>query len=337
MSVQYKDYYAILGVSRTASDKEIKSAFRKLARQYHPDVNPQAEDKFKDINEAYEVLGDADKRRMYDNLGPNWKNGQSVNPNDFGGFGNGAYGSGGFSGADFANSGFSDFFDALFGQMGMGSASFGASGFPGMGGYSTGGYNVQYGEDIFSQARGGNRGANKSARSQKVPEKAIEQPLYLTLEEVAQGVQKTVYLEHSAKRLSVNVPKGVKQGAKIRLAGEGASLQQGKRGDVYLVVHYNRHAHFTLEGANLLYEAEVPVYDLVLGGELSVPTLTKPVTLKIPEGSQPGRLMRLKGQGLPQKDGTGDLLVRLKASLPSQPSDQEKSLYQALREASKEK
>lgn len=312
MSVQYKDYYDILGVSRSATDKEIKSAFRKLARKYHPDVDPSAEDKFKELNEAYEVLGDAEKRKRYDSLGSNWKGGQGFNPQDFSSFGGGFD----FNNAGFGQSGFSDFFDILFGQMGGN-----------MGGFSQSGFSSQY-QNMGSDYGFGQGGGRRQAAQKP---QAIEQPLYLTLEEVANGAQRSIYIEHSGKRLTVNVPKGVQAGAKIRLAGEGANTPVGK-GDVYLVIHYNHHHKFHRDGQNLTYEAEVPVYDLVLGGDLSIPTLQKPVTLKVPAGSQSGQIMRLKGQGLPGKDKTGDLHIKLKAITPGKPSEKERDLYQKLKD-----
>lgn len=314
MSVQYKDYYQILGVSKSATDKEIKSAFRKLARQYHPDVHPDKGEKFKDINEAYEVLGDAEKRRMYDQLGPDWKQGQGF-PGGGGGYG-GNYGgqySGGFEG--FGGSGFSDFFDAIFGQMG------GQMG--GMGGRTT----VNY-EDLFG-------GAYQQQQQPRVAEKLdLEQPLYLKLEEVANGVQKSVRLSHTGKTMTVSVPRGVKRGAKIRLSGQGKIGQGGRQGDLYLVVHFDAHPLFEVDPkneANLIHEAKVPVPDLVLGGEIDVPTLQGNVTLTIPAGTSTGKMLRVKGRGLTVKSGQGDLMIRLNADIPKHPSKEELELYEQLR------
>ncbi|HEY9744665.1 MAG TPA: DnaJ C-terminal domain-containing protein [Oculatellaceae cyanobacterium] len=304
MGVEYKDYYSILGVPRNATEKEIRSAYRKLARQYHPDVNPNAGDKFKDINEAYEVLKDPEKRRMYDSLGSNWRQGQNftpppgfegwqtINVGDLGGLG-----------------GFSSFFEMLFGGGG-----FSASGFRGAEAY----------EDLF-----GGRGAyGRQTRPENLD---IQQEIYLSLEEIASGASKEIATP-AGKRVTVNIPKGVKEGAKIRLAGEGAQGRT-RRGDLFLVVRYRKHPKFKIEDDNLLYEAPVPVPDLVLGGEIKVPTLSGEVAMKIPAGTQPGRLMRLKGQGLPLKGGKGhgDLLVRPKAIIPEHPSEREKALYQELR------
>jgi curved DNA-binding protein len=309
MGVEYKDYYSILGVPRGASEKEIRSAYRKLAREYHPDVNPQAEDKFKDINEAYEVLKDPEKRRMYDSLGSNWRQGQNftpppgfegwqtVNMGDFGGLG-----------------GFSSFFDALFGGGGFGAQG----GFPGGGGVY---------EDLFGAQRGRGR-TRTQARAENLN---IEKDLYLSLEEVASGAKKEVTTP-SGRRVTVNIPKGVKEGAKIRLAGEGAQGRTG-RGDLLLVVHYQEHPRFKVEDGNLIFEAPVPVPDLALGGEIQIPTLTGEVAMKIPPGTQPGRLFRLKGQGMPLQGGkgSGDLLVRPQAVIPQHLSARERELYQELK------
>lgn len=323
MGVEYKDYYNILGVSRNATEKEIKAAYRKLAREYHPDVNPGAADKFKDINEAYEALKDPEKRKLYDSLGANWRQGQNFTPPP---------GFEGYQTVDFGDmGGFSSFFDILFGG-GMGGAGrgFSGQGFPGQG---FGGGGAAGFEDLFGaaqqQQRG--RGPRGGARGQAQPPEQlnVEEDLYLDLEEVATGVSKEV-VTPSGKRVTVNIPKGVKQGAKIRLAGEGRQGRTG-RGDLLLVVHYRKHARFKVEDDNLVYEAPVPVPDLVLGGEIQVPTLHGEVSMTLPVGTQPGRLMRLKGQGLPGKDGmTGDLLVRPKAVIPAHPSEREKELYQEL-------
>jgi curved DNA-binding protein len=260
-------------------------------------------------------------------LGSNWRQGQNFTPPP---------GFEGFHTVDLGDlggmGGFSSFFDILFGAGGMGGGGargFSGQGFPGgMGGM----FEEMYGGG-GPQAAGG-RGHRAGARGQtQAPEQLnIEEDLYLDLEEVATGVRKEV-VTPSGKRLTVNVPKGVKQGAKIRLAGEGRQ-GRGGRGDLLLVVHYRKHPKFKVEDENLVYEAPVPVPDLVLGGEIHVPTLHGEGRMKIPAGTQPGRLMRLKGQGLPGKDGKtmGDLLVRPKAVIPEHPSDREKELYRELQE-----
>ncbi len=325
MAVQYKDYYEILGLKRGATDKEIKAAYRKLAREYHPDVNPTAGDKFKEINEAYEVLKDPEKRKRYDNLGANWKNGQGFTPPpgfegyttvDFGDLG----GLGGMGG-------FSDFFEMLFGQM-AGAQPRGSQGFR-----FTQGFGPDLEEEFGSHTHRYRTHQHRPGPQEQVREQLdIEQPVYLTLEEVASGGQKSVYLNHSGKRMTVNIPKGLKPGAKIRLAGEGQTGRTGRRGDVLLVVHYSSHPKFQVDGLHLIHETSVPVPELVLGTEIQVPTLSGNVTLTIPPGTQPGRTLRLKGQGLPSKTGEkGDLLVRVKGIIPESPSEREIELYQELK------
>ncbi|WP_373532180.1 DnaJ C-terminal domain-containing protein [Vampirovibrio sp.] len=317
MGVEYKDYYSVLGVSRSATDKEIRTAYRKLAREHHPDVNQGVDERFKEINEAYEALKDPEKRRLYDSLGSNWRQGQNFNPPPgFDGWQSGNMGDMG---------GFSSFFDILFGAGAGGSGGgFSAQGFPGGG---TAGF-----EDMFSG--GGGRGHRAGGRGQhQAPEQLnIEQDFYLDLEEVASGVSKEV-VTSTRKRLTVNIPKGVKPGTKIRLAGEGHAGQRS-RGDLLLVVRYRKHPKFKLEEDTLIYEAPVPIPDLVLGGEIKVPTLQGgELSMTLPAGTQPGRMMRLKGQGLPSKDGksSGDLLVRPKAVIPAHLTEREKTLYQELK------
>ena len=323
MSIEYKDYYDILGVSRTASEKEIKSAFRKLARKYHPDVDPSAEDKFKELNEAYEVLGDSAKRKRYDQLGANWKQGQSFNPEDFGfgqGFG-GGFSQGGYQGGGPGAAGFSDFFDTLFGQMGMNGPGVSFD-FGNMGGMGSTGYGGR-----ASSSRG-------SQTKQKKVNLNVEQPLYLDLEDLAGGVKKSVNIKHSGKKVTVNIPRGVKDGAKIRLSNEGKQTTSGRKGDVHLVVHFNKHPDFDLEGDRFIYNAKLSPALLVLGAEIKVPTLDKKLSLTIPAGTQPGKLMRLKGQGLPQKSGQGDLFVRIQVSIPESPTAEEVKLYEQLKKLS---
>lgn len=311
MGVEYKDYYKILGVSRTATDKEIRSAYRKLARELHPDVNPSAADRFKEINEAYEALKDPEKRRLYDSLGSQWRQGQNytpppgfegwqqtINMDDLGGFGGTGMG------------GFSSFFDALFG--GMGGHGFGDADFPG------------------ARSTGRRHQGHRGHHTREAP--PTEQVLHLDLEEVATGARKEITTP-SGKRLTVRIPQGVKEGSKIRLTGEGTVGQYGQ-GDLFLVVRYRAHPHFRMEGDALIYEASVPVPDLVLGGEVRVPSFSGEISVRIPPGTQPGRLMRLKGQGMPGRDGqsAGDLLVRPQALIPKHPSDREKVLYRELRD-----
>ncbi len=302
MSIQYKDYYQILGVSRSASEKEIKSAFRKLARQYHPDVNPAHTEKFKEINEAYEVLSDPEKRKRYDSLGADWRHGGDFKPPPgFNGFSQGINmqdlgamfsGGSGFGGAGMG--GFSDFFDILFGQ-----------------GFST------------QQA-----GYPPRGKETHVP----EQILPLSLEEVANGVEKSIYLQQSGRSVNVKVPKGVKDGAKIRLRGEGP---QGS--DLFLRVQFQNHPTFQVDGLNLKASMDIPVADMALGGTVSIQTLSGRFEVTLPAGSQSGKTIRLKGQGLPAShDGNpGDLLLTLQAAIPKTLSQKEKQLYEQLKALSR--
>lgn len=306
MSIEYKDYYKILGVERNASEKEIKSAFRKLARQYHPDVNPKAEAKFKDINEAYEVIGDPEKRKRYDSLGANYRHGSQFEPPPgFDGlninFGDFAGGMGGMGG-----SGFSSFFDILFGQGG------GMN--PNMGGMG-----AHFGQHA------------QRPRQQQAVNLNVEQTVYLNLEDLFQDTQKSVRLSHSGKSVTVKIPKGIKPGSKIRLAGEGQHHGRQK-GDAYLILNLNPHKEFSLEDKNLVYEAAIPLPTLVLGGEVVVPTLDGKVTVKIPAQTEPGKKLKIKGKGLPGKTAaeTGDLFIKLKAKLPETLTPEITQHYEAL-------
>ena len=306
--MEYKDYYKILGVERGASDKDIKRAYRQLARKYHPDVNPgnkQAGERFKEINEAYEVLSDAEKRRKYDELGANWQQWQRMGgrPNDFdwsqwaagpgGGRVHVEYGDLGdlFGGAG----GFSDFFQSIFG--GMGAAGAGGS-----------------------RARAPLRGQD------------VEQPLQITLEEAFSGT--TRLLRNENRTLEVKIPAGVRTGSRVRMAGEGGpGAAGGARGDVYLVIEVLPHPRFRLDGDDLHIEVPVDVNTAVLGGEIPVPTLKGQVMLRIPPETQGGQVFRLRGQGMPHLGDAqkrGDLLAEVRIQLPPRLTDREKELYRQL-------
>jgi curved DNA-binding protein len=306
MPVQYKDYYATLGVAKTASHDDIRKAFRKLARQYHPDVakdKKTAESKFKEINEAYEVLGDDDKRKRYDELGADWEHGPQQTPPGWNRGGGGGQGFGGFgNGGEFSGTGFSDFFEQFFGgAAGRG----GAQGFPGFG--------------QQAPARGSD----------------IEADLLVTIEETLHGAKKKISFRRDGKSdvetYEVRIPKGVREGQKIRLAGQGEAGRRGQAGDLYLVVRFEKHPDYTIDGSDLVYDLEVPVWQAVLGDNLSIPTPDGPVRLKIPDCSQPGKKFRIKGRGLPTGPTTrGDFYVRLVVQLPTDLTPEQRAQWEKL-------
>jgi curved DNA-binding protein len=308
MPVQYKDYYEILGLPRTASADDIKKSFRKLAREYHPDVakdKKRAEEKFKEINEAYEVLSDPAKRKKYDELGANWKSGAEFRPPPgFGGFGGGQGFRGGRAHTEefhFGGTGFSDFFEQLFGSRMRG-------GFGRAGGFSS--------EDIAE------RGAD------------IEGDIMVTLEEAARGSVRTVTIRHADRNETqqVKIPAGISEGQKLRLAGRGESGSGGgAAGDLYLRVRLAKHPDFDVENHNLIYEAELAPWEAALGTEISVPTLAGRVNIKIPAGTQSGQKLRVRGRGLPP---SGDLFVVTKIVVPIKISDAEKKLWEQLKRES---
>ena len=320
MPVQYKDYYQTLGVPRAATDDEIKKAFRKLARQYHPDVakdKKKAEEKFKEINEAYEVLGDPAKRKKFDELGADWKSGAEFRPPPgYGGFPGGGqtFRGGRAMNAEefethFGGTGFSDFFEQLFGSR-----------MRGAGGFSGGG------ESHFAE-----RGSD------------IEGDIMVSLEEAMRGSVREVNVRHPVGRKvetethQVKIPPGVTEGQKLRLAGRGErGGNGGTAGDLYLRVRLAKHPDFDVDGHNLIHELELAPWEAVLGAEISVPTLDGPVKIKITSGTQSGQKLRVRGRGLPQRDGTrGDLIVVTRIVTPAKISDAEKKLWEQLKRESK--
>ena len=322
MPVQYKDYYEILGVPRTASDAEIKKSFRKLARQYHPDVakdKKRAEEKFKEINEAYEVLGDPAKRKKYDELGANWKSGADFRPpsgwEHFSGGQNfrGRSAAGGDFETQFGGTGFSDFFEQLFGSRMRG----GTGGF----GRSTG----------FEDEEPAERGRD------------IEGDILVTLDEALRGSVRAVNVRHPAGRSvktethQVKIPPGVTDGQKLRVAGRGeAGPGGGAAGDLYLRVRLAKHPDFEVEDHNLVYEAELAPWEAVLGANLFVPALDGRVNIKIPPGTQNGQKLRVRGRGLPAREGArGDLIVVTRVAVPAKVTDAEKKLWEQLARESK--
>lgn len=317
MAVQFRDYYETLGVAKTATADEIKSAFRKLARKHHPDVakdKKAAEEKFKQINEAYEVLSDPEKRQKYDQLGADWNQpGGGFQPppgwQRQGGGGGNPFGGGFPPGRDggvefeFGGTGFSDFFEAFFGG-GRGQSAFG---------------------------RGAGFGAATAERGSDV-----EADIMVTLEEALHGSKRTVSLRRGGsdkvESYNVKIPRGVHEGQRIRLAGQGeAGARGGKSGDLFLRVRLARHPDFAVEGSDLVHEVELAAWQAVLGAELQVPTLEGTARLKIPAGTSSGQRFRLRERGLPNASGTrGDLYVATEISVPKTVSEKERELWQQL-------
>lgn len=312
--MEYKDYYKILGVGKDASEKEIKKAFRRLARQYHPDVNPddsQAEERFKEINEAHEVLSDPEKRQKYDRLGADWQRWQQRGgrPGDFD-WGQWTAGRPGervhvrygtpedledlFGGG----SPFSDFFSQIFGGMGGG---------PGTGGFQ---YEMrpQRGRDY-------------------------EQPVDITLNEAYHGTARILQME--GQRLEIRIPAGAKTGTRVRMSGQGASGVAGApAGDLYLRVTVLPDPRFERKGDDLHTTVTADLFTLVLGGELRVPTMTGSVALTVPPGTQNGRTFRLRGKGMPhlrQPDQYGDLYAKVEVRLPTDLTHEQRELFEQLR------
>ncbi|MBQ7608239.1 MAG: J domain-containing protein [Desulfovibrionaceae bacterium] len=303
MSTTYKDYYKLLGVDRKATDEEITRAFKKLARKYHPDLNPnnkKAEENFKEVNEAYEVLKDPQKRKLYDQLGPNWQHGQAFQGEP--GF-EGAHFT--FNGRSFDGSGFSDFFETLFGGGGHGGSPFGPDPFAG-----------------FSQ---------KSRRGRD-----IESELFLSLEDVVTGGsrQVTVSTSMGPKSLSITIPKGIAEGKKLRLSGQGEPSTSGIAGDLFLTVRYKPHERFRVDGENLVCDVHLAPWEALFGCRVAVPTLEGSVELSIPPGTSSGKKFRLRGKGLGSPRSRGDILVQVMIRVPQAVSGEEEALWRKLAEVS---
>ena len=317
MAVKFRDYYEILGVSRSAKEDEIKKSYRKLARKYHPDLNPnnkQAEEKFKEIQEAYEVLSDADKRRKYDQLGANWKNGAEFTPPP-------NWGGGGFQGTInmedlFGRAGqqrtnaFSDFFEMLFG--GMGNAA-------GMGGFGGGSASTGTG----TRPRAGRASARPDAETE----------MALPLEEMHRGTQRklTVSFGNIEKTIDVRIPPGARDDSKIRIPGGGPS-----GGDLFIRLHQQPHSRFTVNGDDTEVEIPITPWEAALGATVQVPTLDGTSDIRVPAGVASGQRMRLRGQGLNIRGGgRGDHYARLKIVLPKELSEAEKKLFEELSKVSR--
>jgi curved DNA-binding protein len=293
-----KDFYKTLGVSKNADEKEIKKAYRKLAKQYHPDTNPDnpsAEAKFKEINEAYEVLGDSDKRAQYDRFGADFSRYQQFN-------GAGGQGPGGvYTNVDFEDlggaGGFGDLFESIFGGFGR-----------------TGG--------TQTRTRGAARGQD------------IQHEISITLREAYEGASR--YINKGDRRIKVTIPAGADNGTKVRLSGEGEPGMGGAPGDLYLVVRIEPDKQFEREGDNLTTEVGVDMFTALLGGEIKVPTMSRPVKLKVPAGTQSGQKFRVSGKGMPilrKKDEYGDLYARVLVTVPKNLTAEQQELAVKLRDS----
>lgn len=378
-SVQVKDYYEVLGVPRTATEKEIRSAYRKLARQHHPDLNPgdkNAEERFKEVNEAHEVLTDADKRKLYDRFGEDWQRyrdagftgdeqfttpgpsgaagsragrGATFDPNDFNRWYSSQGGDSGgytFYSTEEGDDAHSDFFETLFGGRGSPFDRFGG----------------------FSSTRTRAQPRARTARPQRGED--VEVPVEISFDEAFRGTKRQIQLQVSepcptcggtgevrgqecptcdgtgfvrrTKMLEVNIPAGIASGKRVRMAGQGGpGLSGGGAGDVNLIITVRPDRRFEREGDNLKTEVDVPVTTAVLGGEVEAPTPTGKVALTVPAGTQSGRSFRLRGMGMPKlrdrKGERGDLLARARIVVPTDPSERERELYEELRQIRQER
>ncbi|HST23148.1 MAG TPA: J domain-containing protein [Blastocatellia bacterium] len=330
MAVKFKDYYEILGVKRDATEDQIRQAFRKLARKHHPDVNPgdkSAEERFKEINEANEVLSDSEKRKRYDQLGANWQNGAEFTPPP------------GWSGVNvnyedlgsvFGGGGFSDFFESLFGG---------------------------------SRSAGQPDPRRRSSRSRAKGQDA-EAEMEISLEDAHRGGRHRITLQSvrvcptcngsgtaggnvcptcrgagqvlSPKNIDVNIPPGAREGSVIKLSKQGQPGQNGgEPGDLFIKLRIKLHSRFTVSGDDITTEVPITASEAVLGSSIEVPTIDSKAEMKIPAGSQGGQRLRLKGQGLNKRGGgRGDLYIRLKIVVPTNPTEREKQLYKELDETS---
>ncbi|HLV79183.1 MAG TPA: DnaJ C-terminal domain-containing protein [Chthonomonadaceae bacterium] len=312
MPVQYQDYYETLGVKRDATQQQIQAAFRKLARKYHPDVNkaPDAEEKFKQINEAYEVLRDPEKRQKYDALGPNWRNGQEFTPPP--GYGGGVEYrnvSPDELNFEFGGGNFSDFFSSLFGGQGL-----------------------------------GGRGRRAPLRERG---EDIEAEVTLPLEDIYRGATRMLSLRvperdsegrvrETTKNYEVRIPAGTPDGALLRLAGQGGpGFNDGPPGDLFLRVHIAPHPRFRVSGHDLNVEVPVAPWEAALGAQIPVPTLDGTVQATLPPGTGCGKKLRLRGQGLPDRSGKrGDLYAAVRIDVPRSLTEKERELFEQLKSVS---
>lgn len=309
MPAQFRDYYQTLGVSKTASADEIKSAFRKLARQYHPDVAKDkkvAEEKFKEINEAYEVLSNPENRKKYDSYGSGWS-------------------------------------QAGAGAQGPSRGGRAAQGFGGMGDFSQAGEEFHFGgtgySDFFEQFFGmrHGRGYNGGTAFEETPQRGsdVEADLLVTLEEVLHGATRPISLRRPGvaqpQTYTIKIPQGVREGQRIRLAGQGGS-GNGVSGDLFLRVKLQQHPDFYFEGSDIFHDVEIPAWHAVLGGELTIPTPGGRVKLKIPAGTPSGKKFRIPGQGLPTgKTSRGDFFATITIQIPTKLTAEEKAAWEKLK------
>jgi len=295
MEVMAKDYYRILGVDKSANEKDIKKAFRRLAKEYHPDANPNpsAEAKFKEINEAYETLSNPEKRKLYDQFG-----------SDYATMGNA--GAGGYrtqaQEVRFDDSAFQDIFDSLFGGFGRGNRQNPNS--------KAGGFQKMRGQDITEEVT-------------------------ITLREAYEGAVR--YVESVNRKAKVNIPAGAKDGTKVRVKGEGeAGRMGGEAGDLYLVVKVEPDKQFMRDGDNLVVDVPCDMFTAMLGGEVEVPTMARPVRIKVPAGTQSGQKLRVVGKGMPklqQANEFGDLFAKIMITVPKNLNDTQRRLAEQLKEA----
>ncbi len=323
-ATDFKDYYAILGINKSASADEIKRSYRKLARKYHPDMNPgdaRAENRFKEIGEAYEVLSDPDKRRKYDQYGQYWKQAGAAGAGGWpGGSSSSGFGTD-MSGFDFSQfNSFDDFINELLGRVGGGSST--RNGRWNTSYRSSTGGPTGYGgfQDFagYSSARGSGGGDREGNIS-------------LTLAEAFKGTTKRLSL--GSETINVRIPAGAKPGSRIRLRGKGQVTSYGRRGDLYLTVQIQPHKFFQFDGDNLVCEVPITPDEAVLGGSIDIPTPEGLVTMKVPPGVRSGQSLRLRGKGwsLP-KGGRGDQLVRLVIDPPKTLSETERQYYEKIRD-----
>lgn len=304
--MQFRDYYETLGVPKTADKNEIRKAFRKLARKYHPDVaedKNSAEDKFKEINEAYEVLSDPEKRNKYDTLGPDWQNaGQAPPPNATQGF---SQGTGNYE-YHFDGTGFSDFFEQMFG----------AGARPGPGSFHS-------------------YGSSSNNRSGPIPGQDAHADIFVSLEEALRGTERSLQMQQinrktgqsENKTSTIRIPKGITEGQLIRCSGLGnPGLNNGQPGDLFLHVRLEKHPDFRVSGSDLYYELPLAPWEAVLGAKVPVRTLNGTITIKIPPNTNEGTELRIKDQGLP----SGHLYAVVKIAIPSEVSQSEKVHWETL-------